>query len=103
MKWGRAHRGRQSLHFSDYILLDMLTTERKSRKKRGKCPICLVPPRRPNRFVRYHVRYGKRPIVILACKFCNYVEYQLRNGLDIVDTSRAYAVSSYMLQFGIRI
>jgi len=71
-------------------------------RRQPACPICEMPVKYPNRLVRYHVRY-ERPIVILACMYCNYTEYLLRTGQDIRDCSRAIAVSTYMLKYGIKL
>jgi len=46
--------------------------------KNGTCPICRRKIIAPNCWVRFHVRYGKRPIVILACRDCNWCEMILR-------------------------
>jgi len=46
--------------------------------KKNFCPICGRSIRAPNCWVRFHVRYGRRPIVILACKYCNWLEMILR-------------------------
>jgi len=70
--------------------------------RRPQCPICLRPVRRPNMLLRYHVRY-EPPIVILACRYCNYVEYLLRNKKSVVDATRAFLVTRYMLRFGIQL
>jgi len=67
------------------------------------CPICRLKIKKPNKWVRFHIRYGKHPIVILACKYCNYIEWQLRTKKDIVDTTRAYMVANYMLRYGIKL
>jgi len=69
------------------------------------CPICRRPPKFPNRFVRYHVRYGEYPIVILACKYCNFAEYGLRTGEFLTKQARFRipAVLSYQRKFGIEL
>jgi len=64
------------------------------------CPVCRMPVRKPNRLVRWHIRY-EPPMQIYACSYCNLVEYQLRHGLDVRDATRAYLVAKYMLKFGI--
>jgi len=46
------------------------------------CPICGVKITKVNPLVRYHLRY-KPPLVILACKFCNFTEFALRNDLKL--------------------
>jgi len=65
------------------------------------CPICFLPIRTPNRFVRFHVRYGPHPIVVLACSYCNLVERQLSRKLNVVDSVRALHVSTFMRRFDI--
>lgn len=58
-----------------------------------KCPICLLPIKKPNKWVRYHVRYNP-PLVILACSFCNGTEMRIRRGLPL---SPAMAVRAQKL------
>lgn len=67
-----------------------------------RCPICMLTIRKVlgNRLVEYHIRYEK-PIVILACKFCNYVEFQLRNKIEPRDTYREKMVRAFHKKFGI--
>jgi len=65
-------------------------------------------------WVRFHVRYGERPIVILACKYCNWLEMVLRTkAYDRLGAfekrspyqphrpSRQEMLISYMKKFGI--
>lgn len=42
-----------------------------------KCPICLQKIKKPNVWVRYHIRYSP-PLVVLACRYCNGTERALR-------------------------
>jgi len=51
-------------------------------KKGDKCPICTRLIIFPNVWVRFHVTYNPE-IQLLACKYCNYVEYALRTGKPI--------------------
>jgi len=82
--------------------------------KNETCPICRRKLRAPNVWVRFHVRYGARPIVILACKYCNWIEMMLRT--KATDASqklfvrspyqpnrptRAEMVVAYMKKYGI--
>jgi len=71
-------------------------------RKKSACPICRLKISWPNRLVRFHIRY-KPPMVIWACSYCNLVEYQLRRKKDVVDSTRALLVSTYMLKFGIQL
>lgn len=43
------------------------------------CPICQNELHGRNFWVPYHIRYGTNPICILACRYCNYTEWALRN------------------------
>lgn len=47
-------------------------------KKGDKCPICELSIKKPNAWVRFHIKYSP-PIEILACKYCNYAEWAFRN------------------------
>jgi len=42
------------------------------------CPICQQPIRSPNFWVKYHISYNPE-LIILACRYCNYTEWCLRN------------------------
>lgn len=64
------------------------------------CPVCNLPVFLPNRLVKWHVRY-KPPIVILGCKYCNWIEFLIRHKKDITDPVRNIAVKRYMLKFDI--
>lgn len=68
--------------------------------KYEQCVICLQKIRKPNVLLRFHVRYDP-PIVILACKYCNFVEWQLRHYKRVFDLKREYAVCNYLAKFGI--
>jgi len=59
----------------------MLKKDKKN-EKRGKCPICSSKTTAKNPLVVYHIRYNP-PLVILACKFCNFTEYALRNNYPL--------------------
>jgi len=70
-------------------------------KKGDKCPICDYKILAPNCWVRFHVKYDP-PIVILACKYCNYVEYCRRNGYKYpMNYGRNSKLISYMSKFSI--
>lgn len=51
-------------------------------QKKILCPICRSKITKINPMVKYHVRY-EPPLVIFACKFCNFTEYALRNNLNL--------------------
>jgi len=61
---------------------------------KGQCPICRKKVVSPNVWVKYHVRY-EPPIVILACRFCNWTERQLRRGIGTSDFERSELVSAF--------
>jgi len=44
---------------------------------KNTCPICSARVTKKNPLVVYHIRYSP-PLVILACKYCNYTEWALR-------------------------
>lgn len=46
------------------------------------CPICGCSITKKNPLVVYHIRYHP-PLVILACKYCNYTEYSLRKSYPL--------------------
>lgn len=53
-------------------------------------------------WVRYHVRYTP-PIVVLACKYCNFTEWGLRNGITRIkcaNINRIIKVSHFSEKFG---
>lgn len=50
-------------------------------KKGDICPICRKKILSPNCWVIYHINYEPQK-TILACKYCNYTEYCLRNSLQ---------------------
>jgi len=72
-------------------------------KKGGECPICRRQIKPPNVWVRFHVRYGPHPIVILACKNCNWVEMLLRTKRydSSIFPDRAQRVISYMKKYSV--
>jgi len=46
------------------------------------CPICRYGISGRNQWVKYHISY--RPeLTILACKFCNFTEWSIRNEISI--------------------
>lgn len=72
-------------------------------QKRDRCPICSRQIVRPNCWVRYHVRYGAKPIEILACRYCNFAEYALRTGNPVGGATfgRLSSVIAFQKKFGI--
>lgn len=56
-------------------------------KKGDICPICRRQIISPNMWVRYHIKYTPE-MVILACKYCNLIEKQLRNGEPVAFSRR---------------
>ena len=95
----------------------------------NKCPICFVDIVRPNCWVKYHIRYGelavrctkiekwqktglkaepymKGEIIVLACKYCNWTERQIRTGQIVYGREtyrRLYAVREYHAKFGLEL
>jgi endogenous inhibitor of DNA gyrase (YacG/DUF329 family) len=79
-------------------------------KKADKCPICSRKIVRPNSWVRFHIKYQPE-MVILACKYCNLIEKDMRCGTPVHflkrnpyrpnRLSRAELVISYMQKFGV--
>jgi len=70
-----------------------------------KCPICDFAPSQKNPLVRYHVSYDPE-ITILACKYCNFTEFLLRNKIDIskfefIGEQRTKAVIAYHKKYNI--
>jgi len=67
------------------------------------CVICGLKISPPNYLVAYHIRYKPTPLVILACKYCNWTEYCLRNeekgGKEVLRRFRQ--VIRYQSKFGI--
>lgn len=52
----------------------------------GICPICQFKIKSPkNVWVKYHISY-KPELTILACRYCNWTEYNLRNNIKIPTT-----------------
>lgn len=73
------------------------------REKQDKCPICQIGLYGQNFWVRFHIRY-EPPLVILACRFCNYTEWAIRNDKFVrgINTQkRVNAVLRYMSKFEI--
>ena len=66
-------------------------------KKRDRCPICKYQILPPNKWVQYHVSYNPE-IVILACSYCNYVEFLLRNGIK-KDTAKVNSRIEQVIMF----
>jgi len=51
-------------------------------KKGDTCPICLRKVIKPNAWVKFHIKYSPE-LTVLACKYCNFVEFALRTGKPI--------------------
>jgi len=74
------------------------------------CPICYRMITGNNCWVRFHVKY-KPEMVVLACKYCNFIELCLRLRLPVpfskrspynpLRKSRAERVVDYMARFGV--
>lgn len=74
-------------------------------KKGDICPICKNKILGKNVWVMYHIRYNP-PLVILACKFCNFTEFCLRNGIkgtNALTIKRVNKVINYQKKFNIKI
>lgn len=72
-------------------------------KKGGICPICFKKITKPNIWVIYHISYAPQ-MQILACKYCNYIEYCLRNKKKaniLLSKIRVERVIAYQRKFGI--
>jgi hypothetical protein len=76
----------------------------KFRGYQNLCPICGYKITRSNALVVYHIRYDP-PLVILACKYCNYTEMLLRNNKVIPRglLKRAEKVLSLNARLGVKI
>jgi len=73
-------------------------------RKKNKCPICRYFIVAPNVWVRYHVSYDPQ-IVIMACKYCNYVENCLRNNkpVSLSQYGRIEKVINYHKKLGFKL
>jgi len=84
---------------------DINTAIKIIRKKGDVCPICGHEMFGKNYWVKYHVRYGEKPIIILGCRFCNYTEWLLRNGgvdrVRCATPTRVFAIKSFHYKFGV--
>lgn len=79
-------------------------------KKGDKCPICRRNIVKPNCWIRFHIEYNPEK-VILACKYCNLIERQLRLRQNISFNTRnphtpnrparSEMVVQYLKKFGI--
>jgi len=73
-------------------------------KKGDICPICEMELKKPNYWVRYHVSYEPN-LVILACRYCNYTEWALRNKVVVrlrcATPNRIYRVLNLHRKFDI--
>lgn len=76
------------------------------KNKGERCPICNFVIKKPNNWVKYHISY-KPEMCVLACKYCNYVEYGLRTQKVDYRTKGAFSkkrvdrVIKYQKKFGI--
>jgi len=76
-------------------------------QKQGKyCPICYKKIIPPNILLEYHIRYTP-PLIIMACKWCNFAEYGLRNNLNLSynkeTVKRIPHVIKFQAKFGIKL
>lgn len=75
------------------------------RKKDDVCPICSKKVTKKNPWVRYHVRY-EPPLVVMACKFCNYTEFCIRNNIPLrhfLGTFRVHKVVAFHNKIGVQL
>jgi len=77
----------------------------KIRRKKGDiCPVCQKIMWGKNYWVIYHIRYSP-PIVILACRYCNYTEWAVRNDkinrIERADPTRIHMVKNLMFKYNI--
>ena len=72
--------------------------------KIGICPICWIKPVAKNIWVIYHISYSP-PQVIMACKYCNWIENRLRNNevIPLNQFSRSKLIKKYHLKFNIKL
>jgi len=75
--------------------------------KKDVCPICKKQLSAKNRWVKYHVSY-KPEIMILACKWCNFTEWVLRNNIKnrnygVLTPHRVQSVIDYQEKFGVQL
>lgn len=75
--------------------------------KKDKCPICLKQINNKNRWVRFHVRYNPQ-IVVIACKWCNFTEWVLRNNIEhrnygVITPYRINRVIQFQNKFGVNL
>lgn len=72
--------------------------------KFDKCVICFRRVYKPNILLKYHIRYNP-PLIIIACKYCNYAEKALRTGYlercGFQTRTRFYRVSLFHKRFKI--
>ncbi len=75
-------------------------------KKNDKCPICNQRIKKPNCWVNYHIRY-KKPLIILACKYCNLTEFLIRNEIikktKNINNYRIKKVINFQKKFNIKL
>ena len=80
-------------------------------EKGDHCPICTRLILYPNVWVRFHVKYNPE-MVVLACRYCNYVEkclrcelptpFSIRSGHRPWRKSRTECVVDFMERFGVK-
>lgn len=86
----------------------MLKTNIFREVSRETCPICREKPIGKNCWVRYHISY-KPELVILACKYCNFIENKLRHCEPISknvwtkEWKRANKIIKFHEKFGLKI
>lgn len=86
-------------------------TIKKRHDTKQKCPICYNLVIKPNVWVKYHIRYSDPisqtgEITIIACKFCNFTEFCLRNSIITKHKSvlsRIDKVIAFHKRFGIKL
>jgi len=71
-----------------------ITSSKKNLTKKEICPICNTKVRKPNEFVKYHLRYSPE-LTIMACKYCNFTEYALRNNKPLPPCGYAVKYKAY--------
>ena len=77
-----------------------------TKKTQDKCPICQKTIIPPNTWLKYHVRYDP-PIMLMACKYCNFIEFSLRTNKPIpplmANMHRINKVIALHSSFGIKL
>jgi len=79
-----------------------------TKTKKDKCPICYKKVAGKNGWCKYHITY-KPEKTILACKFCNFTEFILRNSIKrefgggVLTPWRVDRVVAYHAKFGVKL